>query len=100
MAHALSALWSHQRRWLRWQAWTAAASSIVTASVPPGDSFSPLAMLALLVAPTAAVSAECPLVRHTLFVDDRALTSPDTDALTQAVSLWERWSSALGPRLG
>ena len=64
--------------------------------MPQGDSFSPLAMLALLVAPTAAVSAECPLVRQTLFVDDRALTSPDTGALTQAVSLWERWSSALG----
>ena len=96
MSRALVALWSSQARWLRWDTWVAPSPEAVGSSLPQGDAFAPLAMLACLAVPTKAVARDFPEVRQVVFVDDRALACKEVPVLLRAVEAWRGWSRALG----
>ena len=91
----LEAVWCHQLRYMALDSEFLTTPLQVGSSVPQGDSFSLMAMLAVLVAPTSDLVRRYPRVTLRTFVDDRTFTGPVDQVLAMKEG-WREWSSILG----
>ncbi|CAE7724186.1 Pol [Symbiodinium sp. CCMP2592] len=92
----LRQVWGQQRRWLLWRTQVAETPSLVRASIPEGDAYSPLAMLACLSSVAKGLLRTYPMLQLSFFVDDRSIAGHDPQIVLDAVDYAERWSGRLG----
>ena len=91
----LENVWCHRQRFLTLDDQVLDYPESVQTSVPQGDSFSLMAMLAVLVGPTHDLVARHPQVTLRTCVDDRTFTGPAAAVLAMKND-WRQWSDALG----
>ena len=91
----LENVWCHRQRFLTLDDQVLDYPESVQTSVPQGDSFSLMAMLAVLVGPTHDLVARHPQVTLRTCVDDRTFTGPAAAVLAMKDD-WRQWSDALG----
>ena len=91
----LEQVWCNQQRFLTLDDQILPRPDHVETSIPQGDSFSLMAMLAVLVGPTRDLVTRHPSVTLRTFVDDRTFTGPAAAVLAMKDE-WRLWSQALG----
>ena len=87
ICNMLTNVWSQQQRYMY--------LDIVRQSLPQGDAFSMMAMIATLTPATVALRGQFPDVVHRTYCDDRTFCGPIA-AILQFKDQWCRWSEALG----
>ena len=98
MVQVLENVWCDQKRFLTLDHQVQSNPQLVNSSIPQGDSFSLMAMLAVLVAPTHDLVARHPQVTMRTFVDDRTFTGPVADIIaiwSDALSLVENQAKTI-----
>jgi hypothetical protein len=69
-------VWENQKRWIQYLGQISPEPELVRNSLPQGDSWSMLAMLAVLYPCVLAIQHEFPDVDHVLYADDRSFAAP------------------------
>ena len=96
MVQACSHIWCHQLRWLQLRRFVAPSPVSVDMSLPQGDSLSPVALVALLVAPTLALRRQVPQATMATYMDDRNILVKSAQKASEVVVFWREAASVLG----
>ena len=92
VVNLLQDVWGNQRRCLQYMGETLADG----ASLPQADSWSMLALTAMLIPAVRAIGAEHPGATQVVFADDRTFACPSASSLAQVTRSWELWAARLG----
>ena len=92
----LNGCWSSQRRWLQFLQHFDPCCEQVSTSLLQGDTWSMLAMTAVLLPAAADIARAYPQSQTILYADDRTILSPSPEELHQVVTCWSQWGSVLG----
>ena len=99
LPHGLSTMllqqWTHQQRLISFQGCCLRTPECVTRSLPQGDPFSLLAMVATLTPCIWEVVRRFPNTELRTFVDDRTWASPSASEALQVLQVWKSWSDLL-----
>lgn len=95
MVQACSHIWCQQLRWLELRAFMAPAPVLVSQSLLQGDSLSPVALVALLVAPTLALRQQVPQAVVTAYMDDRNVLVKTGEKAREVLVFWREAASIL-----
>ncbi|CAK0832491.1 unnamed protein product [Prorocentrum cordatum] len=96
VAAILEQVWTGQLRYLQCQGVTLRQPEEVGTSVPQGDPWSMIAMVAVLHLPITAIVARIPGAEFSCFVDDRSWKSSTAQELLAVGGEWRKWSLVLG----
>ena len=96
MVALIEDVWSHQRRFMYFEGVTMTKPELVQSSLPQGDAWSMIGMIATLIGPTKQITQQFPDITIFTFVDDRTFTSKRPDVLIDIHKLWSDWSDKLG----
>lgn len=94
ICNMLTNVWFQQQRYMYLEQ-CMDPTCIVRRSLPQGDAFSMMAMIATLTPATVALRGQFPDVVHRTYCDDRAFCGPIATIL-QFKDQWCKWSEALG----
>ncbi|CAE7715407.1 unnamed protein product, partial [Symbiodinium sp. CCMP2456] len=99
LPHGLSTMllqqWTHQQRLISFQGCCLDAPERVQRSLPQGDPFSLLAMVATLTPCIWEIVRRFPDTELRTFVDDRTWASPSAPEALQVLEVWKSWSDLL-----
>ena len=96
MCSMLMDQWTNQRRFISFQNFVLPTAESVGTSLPQGDPWSLLAMVAVLCPAMWEIDRTHPQVTQRNFVDDRSWGAPTVAEALNVFSIWERWSAVLG----
>lgn len=88
--------WTNQERWIHYLDEIAPASCTVRNSLPQGDSWSMLAMSALLYPCVAGIKQAAPSALHVVYADDRNFATRTAQECIEVTRLWSEWATLLG----
>ncbi|CAK0799301.1 unnamed protein product, partial [Prorocentrum cordatum] len=89
-------VWTGQLRYLQYQGVTLRQPEEVGTSLPQGDPWSMIAMVAVLHLPITAIVARFPGAELSCFVDDRSWKPSTAHELLAVGEEWRKWSLVLG----
>ena len=98
VADMIGSVWLEQRRIMCYGGFASDEIQRVTSSVPRGDGFSLVAMVAVLAGPTEAIKRQHPSLTMRTFVDDRCFAADSLQEAMQVKREWGTWSTWLGLR--
>ena len=98
LCNILSSQWLHQQRIITFDGFCLPEFEQVTCSLPQGDPFSLIAMVAVMMPPMCQIARDFPSVTQRNFVDDRTWAAPNADVALQVEQLWSSWSATLNLR--
>ena len=87
--------WSNQSRYLTFENFALPVPEKVSTSLPQGDPWSMLGMVALLTPAIWEISRKHPNVLHRTFVDDRSWAADTVQEARDVETIWKSWSSIL-----
>ncbi|CAK0848374.1 unnamed protein product, partial [Prorocentrum cordatum] len=96
VAAILEQVWTGQLRYMQYQGVTLRRPEEVGTSLPQGDPWSMIAMVAVLHLPITAIVARFPGTELSCFVDDRSWKSSTAQELLAVGEEWRKWSLVLG----
>ena len=87
--------WTNQRRYLSFENFVLPDAELVSSSLPQGDPWSLLAMIALLTPATWEIARRHPSATLKTFVDDRTWATRSVTEALQIETIWASWSRDL-----
>ena len=96
MCRMLLAQWTNQRRYVSFQNFYLPEPEHVSRSLPQGDPWSLLAMVAVLCPAMLEIKRLHPQVTQRNFVDDRSWAAPSVQEALAVGDIWDRWTHLLG----
>lgn len=90
--------WTNQRRIITFDGFCLPTPEHVNCSLPQGDPFSLIAMVAVMMPAISQIEREYPSVIQRSFVDDRSWAAPSATVALQVEALWTSWSTTLNLR--
>jgi hypothetical protein len=87
--------WTNQRRYLSFENFVWPDAELVSSSLPQGDPWSLLAMIALLTPATWEIARRHPSATLKTFVDDRTWATRSVTEALQIETIWASWSRDL-----
>ena len=91
----LHKLWSNQSRILSYENACLETPELVQTSLPQGDPWSQLGMVAILSPAMWNIAREHPTVIHRSFVDDRSWAADTVEETLAVEQIWKTWSGIL-----
>ena len=89
-------VWENQKRWIQYLGQSSPEPELARNSLPQGDSWSMLTMLAVLYPCVLAIQHEFPDVDQILYADDRSFAAPSAQRVVQVTQLWAQWAAKMG----
>ena len=83
--------WTHQNRIMTFDGFCLPEFEHVHCSLPQGDPFSLIAMVAVMMPAIYQIDREFPSVTQRSFVDDRTWAAPSANVALQVEALWTSW---------
>ena len=90
--------WTSQKRIITFDGFCIPEYEQVSVSLPQGDPFSLIAMVAVMMPAMYQIALEFPTVTQRNFVDDRTWAAPLAHTAMEVEHLWSTWSQALNLR--
>lgn len=90
-------VWMNQKRYLQIDTDMKTTLVRVCASLPQGDAFSPMALNAIMVAPTAAIEHRMNDAEvMATYLDDRSFVTETAAKAKELTTEWQKWGDSLG----
>ena len=89
-------IWPRQARYLTCHNQITTTPTHVNSSIPQGDSWSMLALTAVMQSPLRDINQRWPQSQHAAYVDDRTFTTATMPQLQAITNYWNNYTTAIG----
>jgi hypothetical protein len=89
-------IWTRQARYLTYHNQITKTPTHVNSSIPQGDSWSMLALTAVMQSPLRDINQRWPQSQHAVYVDDRTFTTTTIPQLQAITNYWHSYITTIG----